>query len=37
LMNEQESMVGNAYRAQGLKLVRRYRLSPWTTLVMRRV
>jgi ribosomal protein L11 methyltransferase len=31
-----EAMVGNAYRAQGLRLVRRIRLAPWTTLVLRR-
>ncbi len=31
-----EAMVGNAYRAQGLSLVRRIRIAPWTTLVLRR-
>ncbi len=36
LMEAHESMVGNAYRAQGLRLTTRYRLSPWSTLVMQR-
>lgn len=31
-----EAMVLNAYRAQGLKLERRYRIAPWTTLVLRK-
>ncbi len=31
-----EAMVANAYRAQGLRLVRRVRIAPWTTLVLRR-
>lgn len=31
-----EAMVLNAYRAQGLKLDRRYRIAPWTTLVLRK-
>lgn len=36
LLESQERLVGNAYRAQGLRLVRRYRLNPWSTLVMKR-
>lgn len=36
LLESQESMVRNAYRTQGLRLVRRYRLTPWSTLVMKR-
>ncbi len=36
LLADQETMVENAYRAQGLKLVRRHRLRPWSTLVMKR-
>jgi len=31
-----EAMVLNAYRMQGLRLVRRIRIAPWTTLVLRR-
>lgn len=31
-----EAMVSNAYRVQGLSLVRRYRIAPWTTLVLRK-
>ncbi len=31
-----EAFVLNAYRAQGLKLVRRFRLAPWTTLVLKK-
>jgi len=31
-----EAMVLQAYRMQGLRLVRRVRLAPWTTLVLRR-
>ena len=34
LLNSQESMVMNAYREQGLSLVKRYRLVGWSTLVM---
>ena len=36
IMENHESMVCNAYRAQGLRLVRRYSLSLWSTLVMKR-
>jgi len=36
LLESQERLVGNAYQGQGLKLVRRYRLNPWSTLVMQR-
>jgi ribosomal protein L11 methyltransferase len=36
LLEGQESMVGNAYHTQGLRLVQRYRLTPWSTLVMKR-
>lgn len=31
-----EALVGNTYRAHGLRLVRRIRIAPWTTLVLRR-
>jgi len=31
-----ESMVLNAYRTQGLRLVKRIRIAPWTTLVLRK-
>ena len=31
-----EAMVANAYRTQGLSLVRRIRIAPWTTLVLRK-
>ena len=31
-----EAMVLTAYRQQGLKLVRRFRIAPWTTLVLRK-
>lgn len=31
-----EYLVANAYRAQGLRLERRYRIAPWTTLVLRK-
>jgi len=36
ILDRQEAMVTTAYRGQGLKLVRRYRLKPWSTLVFRR-
>jgi ribosomal protein L11 methyltransferase len=36
LLHRQEPMVINAHRAQGLRLVRRYRLGDWSALVMRR-
>jgi len=35
-LRRHEAMVLTAYRMQGLKLVKRYRLKPWTTLVLRR-
>jgi ribosomal protein L11 methyltransferase len=35
LLARQEAMVVAAYRAQGLRLVRRYSLAPWVTLVLR--
>lgn len=34
LLARQEAMVLNAYRMQGLRLVRRYSLAPWVTLVL---
>ena len=34
LLNNQECLVMNAYREQGLSLVKRYRLEGWSTLVM---
>lgn len=34
LLERQEPMVLAAYRAQGLRLIRRYSLSPWVTLVL---
>lgn len=34
LLQRQERMVLAAYRAQGLKLVKRYPLAPWVTLVL---
>ena len=36
LLGGQEAMVESAYRAQGLRLLRRNRLHPWTTLTMKR-
>lgn len=36
LLVRQEAMVLTAYRAQGLRLERRYRLKPWSTLVLKR-
>lgn len=36
LLSRQEPMVLAAYRMQGLRLERRYRLSPWSTLLLRR-
>lgn len=36
LLNRQEPMVLSAYRAQGLSLERRYRLAPWSTLVLKK-
>lgn len=35
-LKHHESLVLNAYRMQGLQLHRRYRLAPWTTLVLRK-
>ena len=35
-LRHQEQMVLSPYRMQGLRLVRRYRLAPWTTLVLGR-
>lgn len=34
LLHRQEPLVINAHRAQGLKLLKRYRLGDWSTLVM---
>lgn len=34
LLQRQEAMVLAAYRAQGLRLIRRYPLAPWVTLVL---
>ena len=31
-----EALVLNAYRSQGLRLERRYRIAPWTTLVLKK-
>lgn len=36
LLTRQEAMVLTAYRMQGLRLSRRYRLKPWSTLVLKR-
>lgn len=36
LLTRQEQMVLSAYRTQGLVLDRRYRLAPWSTLVLRK-
>jgi len=36
LLTRQEAMVLTAYRMQGLRLERRYRLKPWSTLVLKR-
>lgn len=35
LLHRQEPLVINAHRAQGMKLVKRYRLGDWSTLVMK--
>lgn len=35
LLARQEAMVLNAYRLQGLRLVRRYSLDPWVTVVLK--
>lgn len=35
-LRRHEQIVLAPYRAQGLRLVRRYRLAPWTTLVLRK-
>lgn len=35
-LRHHESLVLNAYRMHGLRLERRYRLAPWTTLVLRK-
>jgi ribosomal protein L11 methyltransferase len=31
-----EALVLHAYRMQGLRLLRRFRIAPWTTLVLRK-
>ena len=36
LLTRQEAMVLTAYRMQGLRLDHRYRLKPWSTLVLRK-
>ncbi len=35
-IRKDEAMVLNAYRMQGLRLVKRFRIAPWTTLVLRK-
>lgn len=36
LLHRQEPLVINAHRAQGLRLIKRYRLGDWSTLVMKK-